>query len=88
MAPGIFFAVNEKTPIKDFYKVNFFNARIAKINPQVDEIYIFPSKSLHSTSPNKTNEERISISADISIIAKDSENVENLITPIDKWMKF
>ena len=43
---------------------------------------------MHSTSPNKANEERISISADISIITKESENIENLITPIDKWMKF
>ena len=43
----------------------------------IDEIYIFPSKSIHSTSPNKTNEERISISADISIITKESENIEN-----------
>ena len=33
-------------------------------------------------------EERISISDDISIITKESENIENLITPIDKWMKF
>ena len=67
-----------------FFKANFFNARIVNIHPKVDEIYIFPSKSIHSTSPNKTNEERISISADISIITKESENIENLITPIDK----
>ena len=31
---------------------------------------------------------RISISADISIISKESENIENLITPVDKWKKF
>ena len=27
-------------------------------------------------------------SDDISLITKESENIENLITPIDKWMKF
>ena len=88
IAPGLFYSSSEKSPSKDFFKANFFNARIVNINPKVDEIYIFPSKSIHSTSPNKSNEERISISADISIIAKESENIENLITPVDKWMKF
>ena len=87
IAPGLFYS-SEKSPSKNFFKANFFNARIVNIRPEVDEIYIFPSKSMHSTSPNKTNEERISISADISIITKESENIEFLITPIDKWMKF
>ena len=88
IAPGLFYSSSEKSPSKDFYKANFFNARVVNIYPKVDEIYIFPSKSIHSTSPNKTNEERISISADISIISKESENIENLITPVDKWKKF
>ena len=87
IAPGLFNPIM-KSPSKDFFKTNYLNARIVNIHPKVDEIYIFPSKSIHSTSPNKTNEERISISADISIITKESENIENLITPIDKWMKF
>jgi len=88
IAPGLFYSSSEKSPSKNFFKANFFNAKIVNIHPKVDEIYIFPSKSIHSTSPNKTNEERISVSADISIITKESENIENLITPIDKWMKF
>ena len=88
IAPGLFHSSSEKSSSKDYYKANFFNARNVNIYPKVDEIYIFPSKSIHSTSPNKTHEERISISADISIITKESENIENLITPIDKWMKF
>jgi len=88
IAPGLFLSTSDKSPSKDYYKSNFFNARSVNIYPKVDEIYIFPSKSIHSTSPNKTDEERISISADISIITKESENIENLITPIDKWMKF
>ena len=88
IAPGLFYSSSEKSPSKDFFKANFLNAKIVNIHPKVDEIYIFPSKSMHSTSPNKANEERISISADISIITKKSENIEFLITPIDKWMKF
>ena len=74
--------------IKDFFKANYDNAKLATVHPQVDEIYIFPSKIVHSTAINKSEDERISISADVSIIAKSSENLENLLTPMEKWMKF
>ena len=49
---------------------------------------IFPSKTTHSTSENKTAFERISISADVSIVTKHSKNLEHLLTPIDNWIKF
>ena len=75
-------------PINFFFKSNYDNAKVANIYPQVDEIYIFPSKSIHSTSINKTKKERISVSADISVIAKNSGNIEHLLTPVNKWMKF
>ena len=64
------------------------NANVMVVYPEADEIYIFPSKTPHSTSSNKTDEQRISVSADISIFAKNAENVEQLITPINKWLKF
>ena len=75
-------------PINNFFKPNYDNAKVVNIYPQVDEIYIFPSKSVHSTAINKTKNERISISADVSIVAKNSENIEHLLTPVNKWMKF
>ena len=56
--------------------------------PKTDQIIIFPSKTLHSTVPSSTDDERISISADISIFAKNSENIEQLTTPVNKWLKF
>lgn len=86
IAPGLFKSFYHST--KDFFKTNYYNTNSVSFAPEVDEIYIFPSKSMHSTSQNKTNEERMSISADVSIIAKDSENTEFLQTPIKKWMKF
>jgi len=58
------------------------------VDTEVDDIVIFPSKSLHSVLPSVTNEDRISISADVSIITKNSTNSESLLTPIDKWEKF
>ena len=51
------------------------------------DIVIFPSKTPHSTQPNVTNNERISISADITLIAKDSELLEHLTPPISNWQK-
>ena len=80
-------AFNPKVSGK-FFKMNLFNATILKISPEVDELYIFPSKTMHSTSRNKTTGARISISADVSVVAKNSENMEFVLTPINKWKKF
>ena len=49
------------------------------------DIVIFPSKTPHQTQPNVKNENRISISADIFIASKNSENLENLVTPFKNW---
>ena len=82
----------QTTPVSsqsdNFFKVNYDNAKFVNIYPEVDELYIFPSKTTHSTSENKTTFERISISADVSIVTKHSKNLEHLLTPIDNWMKF
>ena len=88
IAPEMFHSPPIDAPINNFFKPNYDNAKVVNIYPQVDEIYIFPSKSVHSTAINKTKNERISISADISIVAKNSENIEHLLTPVNKWMKF
>ena len=67
---------------------NYSNASKVSFSPELDDIIIFPSKTLHSTLSNKSAEDRISISGDISIVAKNSENLEILLTPINKWKKF
>jgi hypothetical protein len=43
---------------------------------------------MHSTSFNQTSEGRISIAADVTLVAKDSTNSEGLLPPIDQWDKF
>ena len=73
---------------KDFIELNYSNSPAMNFLPKTDQIIIFPSKTLHSTLPSSNDDERISISADVSIITKNSENLENLLTPIDKWEKF
>ena len=70
------------------YKPNYSNAKMINFTPQVDEIIIFPSKTLHSTELNVTDDDRISIAADVSIFAKNSEKLEMLLTPLKKWEKF
>ena len=88
IVPKIFQTSPVKSQIDNFFKPNYDNAKFVNISTEVDELYIFPSKTTHSTSENKTTFERISISADVSIITKHSKNLEHLLTPIDNWIKF
>ena len=71
-------------------KMNALNASAVNIEAEEDDIVIFPSKTFHGTGQtvNVSNNDRISIAADISIFAKDSTNLEQFITPINEWEKF
>ena len=68
-------------------KMNHFNVTQAIINVEEDDIVIFPSKTIHSTQPSQTNSERISISADIICVAKDSKLLEMGLPPLKEWTK-
>ena len=56
-------------------------------NKSGEIIRIFPLL-IYKNKIGLTEDERISISADVSIVAKNSENIEHLLTPVNKWMKF
>ena len=86
MVPGTFDSIS--TRAANFVKLNGMNAAQIKIEPNEDDIIIFPSKTFHSTSPSESNNERISISADVSLISKTSNKIEKFITPISEWQKF
>jgi uncharacterized protein (TIGR02466 family) len=58
---------------------------IVNIDPKEDEIYIFPSKTLHSTDPNKSSEPRISISADVTTMLRDSSGHETMMPHLSNW---
>tara|TARA_B100000029_G_C17494023_1_gene930180 strand:+ start:188 stop:886 length:699 start_codon:yes stop_codon:yes gene_type:complete len=73
---------------KIFKKRTLVNTPRINIETEEDDIIIFPSKTLHGTEKNLNNKDRISISADISIIAKQSKNLEHLTPPISEWKKF
>ena len=73
---------------KIFKKRTTMNTPRINIETQEDDIIIFPSKTLHGTEKNINNNERISISADISVLAKESKNLEHLTPPFSEWKKF
>ena len=58
------------------------------IDVETDDILIFPSKTSHGTAKSTSQESRMSISADIIAVLKDSNNREFFLPPIDKWKKF
>ena len=64
---------------------NLFNTPTIDIKTEEDDILIFPSKADHGTQPNKINNERISISADIVCVAKNSELLEAIMPPLQNW---
>ena len=84
--PGLFLSPssNKKQIIK---KRNVANSGAIVFDAKEDDIVIFPSKALHGTQVNKSNKQRISISGDVVCVAKDSELLENMMPPLEKWDK-
>ena len=68
--------------------INNLNQSVFEIDALEDEIVIFPSKTAHSTLRNLSNEDRISISGDISIMLKNSNQFEHLLPNPNLWQKF
>lgn len=60
----------------------------ASIDIDTDDVVIFPSKTSHGTAKSKSQEKRISISADIVAVLKESSHREFFLPPIEKWKKF
>ena len=70
------------------HDINNLNQTVFEIDALEDEIVIFPSKTAHSTLRNLSNEDRISISGDISIMLKNSNQFEHLLPNPNFWQKF
>ena len=69
-------------------KANPYNSDRSMFDLEQDSIIIFPSKTAHATLPNKSNQPRISISGDISIMLKESKGYEHLMPNFKNWTKF
>ena len=71
--------------LKNFSKRN---APTVDIHTKEDDIVIFPSKTKHATLPNTSDNPRISISGDISIMLKESFGHERLMPHYNNWQSF
>ena len=71
-----------------FKKRDILNSSKVVFDTKEDDLLIFPSKTIHGTEQGKSNSERISISADIVFLAKDSSTLEHLVPPVENWKKF
>jgi uncharacterized protein (TIGR02466 family) len=82
--PGLF----ESSTIKNrgiIKNLNLANAVSIDIKVDEDDIIIFPSKALHGTQADKSNNQRISISGDVICVAKNSNLLETMMPPIGNW---
>ena len=68
--------------IKDSSMLTWNNVTL---DPKEDEIVIFPSKTLHATTPSECDEPRISISADITTMLRDSRGHETMMPHFSNW---
>ena len=69
-------------------KANAYNSDRSMFDLEQDSIIVFPSKTPHATSPNRSGLPRISISGDISIMLKESKGFEHLMPNYTNWTKF
>jgi ectoine hydroxylase-related dioxygenase (phytanoyl-CoA dioxygenase family) len=58
------------------------------IEPVEDDIVVFPSKTLHATAPNQSERPRISISADVTTMLRDSRGHETMMPHFSHWRSF
>ena len=86
IAIGLFH--QEKLKLGLLKEVNKRNTPNIDLHIEEDDIVIFPSKIKHSTITNKTENPRISISGDISIMLKDSFGHERLMPHYNNWQQF
>jgi uncharacterized protein (TIGR02466 family) len=84
--PGLFGSktLMQKKLLKE---ISFATATRIALDVKEDDIVIFPSKTSHSTEQIKTNTERISISGDVTFLAKDTNQIEHLMPNFKNWRK-
>ena len=63
------------------------NSNHVDLDVQEGHVLLFPSSAMHETLQSESDEERISISADIVLMLKDNNNFEHLMPTFSKWGK-
>lgn len=85
-SPGTFSPAKAEAGIIE--KPSMFTWNSVYVNTAEDEIVIFPSKTRHGTAPNQSGEPRVSISADVMALLKDSHGHETMMPHISNWQSF
>lgn len=85
-SPGIFTPSKEELGFISKPSLQTWNN--VSLDPAEGEIVIFPSKALHATAPNPTEQPRISISADVTVMLKDSTGHETMMPHFSNWRSF
>jgi len=86
IAKGLFH--KEKLNLGLLENIDHRNTPNVDLRIQEDDIVIFPSKTKHATTPNITENSRISISGDVTIMLKDSFGHERLMPHFENWQQF
>lgn len=68
----------ESTPI---------NSNHVELDVEEGQVLVFPSSAMHQTLESESDEERISISADIVLMLKHDNNYEHMMPTFSKWSK-
>ncbi len=84
-SPGLFHVQMLKNGVLS--KDTVFNCKTALMDPKEDDVFIFPSKTEHGTQNNQSPDLRISITSDIVVTLRESQNVEFLMPNVDQWQK-
>lgn len=66
-------------------EANALNSKQALIDGPEGTLLIFPSKALHATSLNMTNDYRITLSGDITMMLKESKGFEHIMPNFKHW---
>ena len=84
--PGLF--TSKSLDIKKIVKeITFSSAPRILMEVKEDDIVIFPSKTTHGTDQILNNNERISISGDVTFLAKNTSLLEHLTPSFNNWKK-
>ena len=83
IASGIF--NRDKYDMSLIRKTSTLNAKQIVVEAERDAILIFPSKTLHATLPNQSDQPRISISGDITVMLKESQGFEHVMPSFKNW---
>lgn len=86
ISPGVFTPAKAELGFIDRPSMLTWNR--VSIDAKEDEIIIFPSKTLHATTPSEADEPRISISADVTTMLRESRGHETMMPHFRNWRSF